>query len=153
MRCANPTSVSVTRHRAATAIRTLRHLPELNIVLDLRLFVDVILGKEEGCFVGPDTYILVLVIWSPLPVPCRPMVAAQLDQFTGVDRDIPLAPLWAAEVQGSRESPLKFLRTAHWVRKQVEGALSPFTTTLSPNTFDIWTSLINEINTLIGPSD
>ena len=77
------------------------------------------------------------------------MVIAQLDRFMGIGRDIPIAPLWAADVQGSKENPLKFLRTAHWVRKRVEDALSPFTTTLSSDTLNIWSSLIGEVNALI----
>lgn len=77
------------------------------------------------------------------------MFIAELDRFMGIDRDIPTAPLWANVVQGNKESPLRFLCTAHWVRKQVEDALPRFTTTLSPEALSIWTSLIHETNSLI----
>ena len=134
--------------------------------LELCLFVDVIpvrlefvlcgrishcrvQGKTRGCFVDPDLFILMLSVWSPLPMPCRPMATVQLDRFVGVDRSIPTAPLWLAKVHGTRKVPLKFFRTAHWVREQVRAMLSFPIMDLGPDIFRDYSLLVEKIDELI----
>ena len=95
------------------------------------------------------TFILMLSVWSPLPMPFRPMATVQLDRFVGVDRSIPTAPLWLANVHGTRTVPLKFFRTAHWVREQVRAMLSFPITALGPDTFRDYSLLVEKIDELI----
>ena len=106
-------------------------------------------GKSKGCFHGLDTFILMLSVWSPLPVPLRPMATVQLDRFVAVDRDIPSAPLWAARVQGTKTSPLKLFRTPHWVREQLKIMLSSPVAKLDATTSRDCSFLLKEISALI----
>lgn len=83
-------------------------------------------------------------------MPCRPLVIAQLDSFVGIDRCLPIAPLWATEVRGSKNSPHKFFRTAHWVREQVKLILSPqMAAQLPPDKIPVWSSIVDTITALI----
>lgn len=77
------------------------------------------------------------------------MATVQLDRFVAADRDIPTAPLWLANVHGTRDIPLKFSRTAYWVRDQIKILLSFPSTTLCPDIVRHYSSLVEEINALI----
>ena len=77
------------------------------------------------------------------------MATVQLDRFVAVDRDVPSAPLWAAQVKGTKTRPLRFFRAAHWVREQLKPMVSSPIATPDPSTSRDCSFLVEKINELI----